>query len=96
MRTGIEASKALVEKLIWALEHPQSGHGLDKLARIAKVYASEMVAQVASDAMYLLGGYGYTRDYPVEKFLRDSLVFRFIEGANEVQELFTASELQPI
>jgi alkylation response protein AidB-like acyl-CoA dehydrogenase len=44
MRTGIEASRALAEKLIWALEHPQSGQGLDKLARIAKVYASDMVA----------------------------------------------------
>jgi alkylation response protein AidB-like acyl-CoA dehydrogenase len=96
MRTSIEASRALVQKLIWALEHPQGSDGMDKLTRIAKVYASEMVAQVASDAMYLLGGYGYTKDYPVEKLVRDSLVFRFLEGANEVHELFTASELQPI
>ena len=96
MRTKIEACKALVEKLIWSLGDSSNELNLKKLSRIAKVYGSEMVIEVAGDAMYLFGGYGYTKEYPLEKLLRDSHVFRFIEGANEVNELFTAFELETI
>lgn len=94
MRIKIESCKALVEKLLWAMENPSLAHGLDKLSRMAKIYSSEMVVEVTSDALYLLGGYGYMKEYPVEKYLRDSLVYRVIEGANEVNELFTSFELQ--
>jgi alkylation response protein AidB-like acyl-CoA dehydrogenase len=96
MRMKIETCRSLVEKLIWAMENPTLAHGLDKLSRMAKVYSSEMVVEVTSDAMYLLGGYGYMKEYPVEKYLRDSLVYRVIEGANEIMEWFTAFELQPL
>lgn len=96
MRMKIESCRALVEKLIWALENPARSSGLDKLSRMAKIHSSEMVFEVAGDAMYILGGYGYMRDYPVEKFLRDSLISRVAEGANETNELFTSFALQPI
>jgi len=96
MRTSIESSRALVEKLIWALKNPAACRGLDKLTRIAKVHASEMVTKVTADALYLFGAYGYTKEYPVEKYVRDSFAFRFLEGANEVNELFCSFELQPI
>ena len=66
MRTKIEACKALVEKLIWSLGDSSNELNLKKLSRIAKVYGSEMVIDVAGDAMYLFGGYGYTKEYPVE------------------------------
>lgn len=96
MRMKIEACRALVEKLIWAIENPLKGYGLDKLARIAKVNSSEMVIQVTSEAMYLMGGYGYMKEYPVEKYLRDGLIGRVVEGSNETNELFMSFDLQPI
>lgn len=96
MRIKIETCRALAEKVIWALGSPAEAQGLERLSRISKVYASEMAAEVACDAMYLLGGYGYVKEYPVEKYLRDSLVFRFLEGANEVNEFFTSFELHPL
>ena len=92
----IESCRALVEKLIWAMENPSLSYGLDKLSRMAKVYSSEMVVEVTNDAMYILGGYGYMKDYPVEKYLRDSLIGRVAEGANETNELFTSFDLRPI
>jgi len=71
-------------------------YGLDKLSRIAKVYSSEMVVEVTNDAMYILGGYGYMKEYPVEKYLRDGLIGRVAEGANETNEFFTSFDLKPL
>jgi len=96
MRMKIETCRALVEKLIWAMENPSLAHGLDKLSRIAKVYSSEMVVEVTNDAMYILGGYGYMKEYPVEKYVRDSLIGRVAEGANETNEFFTSFDLRPL
>jgi butyryl-CoA dehydrogenase len=96
MRMKIEACRALVMQLAWAWENPSLSKGLDKLSRMAKLYSSEMVLEVTSDAMYILGGYGYMKDYPLEKYLRDSQLFRIIEGANETNEWFMSFDLQPI
>lgn len=96
MRMKIEACKALVEKLIWSMSNASSANGLEKLTQMAKVYSSEALVEITSDAMYLLGGYGYTKEYPVEKYLRDGLLYRVVEGANEVNELFMSYELEPI
>jgi alkylation response protein AidB-like acyl-CoA dehydrogenase len=96
MRMKIETCRALVEKLIWAMENPSLAHGLDKLSRIAKVYSSEMVVEVTNDAMYILGGYGYMKEYPVEKYVRDGLIGRVAEGANETNEFFTSFDLRPL
>jgi acyl-CoA dehydrogenase len=96
MRMKIESCRALVEKLIWAMEHPSLAQGLDKLSRIAKVYSSEMVVEVTNDAMYILGGYGYMKEYPVEKYVRDGLIGRVAEGANETNEFFTSFDLGPL
>jgi len=96
MRMKIEACKAFIMKLIWAIENPPLSNGLDKLAAMAKVYSSEMVVEVTNDAMYLLGGYGYLKDYPLEKYFRDSLMPRVAEGANETNEWLMSFNLQPL
>ena len=96
MRMKIEACKALVEKLLWSMENPSLSYGLHKLSRMSKVSSSEMLVDVTSDAMYIFGGYGYMKDYPLEKYLRDSLVARVSEGANETNEWFMSFDLQPI
>lgn len=96
MRMKIEACRALLMRLAWALENPAFAHGLDRLSPIGKVCSSEMVLEVASDAVYLLGGYGYMKDYPAEKYLRDSLFGRIVEGANEMNEWLVSFNLETI
>ena len=56
-----------------------------KESAIAKCYASDIAMEVASEAIQMFGGYGYSREYPVEKLLRDAKIFQIFEGTNEVQ-----------
>ena len=56
-------------------------------AAIAKCYASDIAMEVASEAIQMFGGYGYTREYPVEKLLRDAKIFQIFEGTNEIQRI---------
>ncbi|WP_410207886.1 acyl-CoA dehydrogenase family protein [Fusobacterium sp.] len=58
---------------------------------IAKCYASDIAMQVASEAIQVFGGYGYSREYPVEKLLRDAKIFQIFEGTNEVQRIVIAN-----
>ena len=58
---------------------------------IAKCYASDIAMQVASEAIQFFGGYGYSREYPVEKLLRDAKIFQIFEGTNEVQRIVIAN-----
>lgn len=60
---------------------------MTKEAAMAKYYASEICVQVATDAVQIFGGYGYTKDYPVEKFYRDSKLCTIGEGTSEIQNL---------
>jgi alkylation response protein AidB-like acyl-CoA dehydrogenase len=59
----------------------------------AKCFASDMAMQVTTDAVQLLGGYGYTRDYPVERMMRDAKITQIYEGTNQVQRIVVAREL---
>ncbi len=61
-------------------------------AAIAKCYASDMAMEVASEAIQIFGGYGYSREYPVEKLLRDAKIFQIFEGTNEIQRMVIAGE----
>jgi len=96
MKMKIEASKSLAEKSMWALENPSLSDGLDKMASVAKMYSTTIMPEVTSDAMYILGGYGYTREFPVERYLRDSLASRVFEGNNDMWEWFISRDLEPI
>jgi alkylation response protein AidB-like acyl-CoA dehydrogenase len=59
----------------------------------AKLYASEVATKVALDAVQILGGYGYTRDYPVERMVRDAKLCEIGEGTSQVQRLVIAKQL---
>lgn len=61
---------------------------------MAKLTASEIAEQVCSDAIQVLGGYGYLTDFPVERFYRDARVTRIYEGTNDIQHLVIARELE--
>ena len=60
---------------------------------IAKCYASDIAMEVASEAIQIFGGYGYSREYPVEKLLRDAKIFQIFEGTNEVQRIVVANNV---
>ncbi|MBS6561010.1 MAG: acyl-CoA dehydrogenase, partial [Clostridiales bacterium] len=60
---------------------------------IAKCYASDIAMEVASEAIQMFGGYGYSREYPVEKLLRDAKIFQIFEGTNEVQRIVIANNV---
>lgn len=64
-----------------------------KEAAMAKCYAGDMAVQVTLDGIQLFGGYGYSREYPVEKLLRDAKIFQIFEGSNEIQRVVIANHI---
>lgn len=90
MATQIEAAELLIynaaDKLI-------RGEKMTKESAIAKYYASEVSVKVATDAVQIFGGYGYTKDFPVEKYYRDSKLCTIGEGTSEIQKLVIARDI---
>lgn len=89
MATRIEASELLTRK---AAELKNQGETSTKICAMAKYYASETAVQVATEAVQIFGGYGYTKDFPVEKFYRDSKLCTIGEGTSEIQKLVISRE----
>jgi alkylation response protein AidB-like acyl-CoA dehydrogenase len=84
MATQIEAAELLIMQ---AADLKNKGGNVNKLSAMAKYYASEVSVRVATDAVQIFGGYGYTKDYPVEKYYRDSKLCTIGEGTSEIQKL---------
>ncbi|MHC4778387.1 MAG: acyl-CoA dehydrogenase [Planctomycetota bacterium] len=90
MRTQIEAARLLVYKAAWAKSH-QPRCSVE--SAIAKLFAARAATSVAHSAVQILGGYGYTKDFPVERFYRDARITEIYEGTNEVQKMVIAADL---
>ncbi len=84
METKIQAAEMLIRKSAHLKDTHQS---VTTTSAMGKYYASEIAVQVATDAVQIFGGYGYTKDYPVEKFYRDSKLCTIGEGTSEIQKL---------
>jgi alkylation response protein AidB-like acyl-CoA dehydrogenase len=69
------------------------GLPMTKESAMAKYYASEIAVEISTDAVQIFGGYGYTKDFPVEKFYRDSKLCTIGEGTSEIQKLVISREL---
>ena len=83
MATKIEAARALTYR---CAQYMDSGaKDVSKLSAMAKVYASDVAMEVTTDAVQLLGGYGYMKEYPVEKMMRDAKITQIYEGTNQIQ-----------
>ena len=67
--------------------------GFSKLSAIAKVFAGDTAMSVTNDAVQLLGGYGYMKEYPVERMMRDAKITQIYEGTNQVQRVVIAGSL---
>ena len=61
---------------------------------MAKSFASDSAVQVTTDAVQVFGGYGYSKEYPVEKMMRDSKIFQIFEGTNQIQRIVIARALE--
>jgi alkylation response protein AidB-like acyl-CoA dehydrogenase len=82
------------ELLIWqACDGKVRGTSVTKQSAMAKYYASEVAVRVATDAVQIFGGYGYTKDYPVEKFYRDAKLCTIGEGTSEIQKIVIGREV---
>lgn len=90
MATKIDAAELLT---LQAADMKNKGLKMTKQAAIAKYYASEIAVEVATDGVQIFGGYGYTKDFPVEKFYRDAKLCTIGEGTSEIQKLVIAREI---
>ncbi|MBD3617613.1 MAG: acyl-CoA dehydrogenase family protein [Gracilimonas sp.] len=91
MATEIDAARLLVLRAAWLKDN---GKRYTTEASMAKLFASELSVRAALDAIQIHGGYGYTKEYHVERFLRDSKLMTIGEGTSEVQRLIIARELK--
>ena len=88
MATQIEAARQLVYAAARAADA-----GVKNLARISamcKLFATDVAMKVTTDAVQLFGGYGYVKDYPIEKYMRDAKITQIYEGTNQIQRLVIA------
>ena len=84
MKTAVEASRHFIYR---AAQAKQDGEPYSHLAAMAKLFASETASDVTCRCLQLVGGYGYTREYPFERFMRDAKITEIFEGTSEVQRI---------
>jgi alkylation response protein AidB-like acyl-CoA dehydrogenase len=90
MTTGLEAARTLLHE---AARRRDAGQDVTLWASMAKLFAGEMVMRVTTEAVQVFGGYGYMRDYPVERLMRDAKVITIYEGTSEIQRAVIARHL---
>jgi len=88
--TGVEVARTFAYKVVWMVEQKMP---VTKEAAMIKYFASRMVQHAAHDALQVLGGYGYMREYPVERYVRDARLLEIGAGTTEIQKLVIAREL---
>jgi alkylation response protein AidB-like acyl-CoA dehydrogenase len=90
MSTEIDAARLLVYRAAWL---KQQGKPHTEAGAKAKLFASEMARRQTGEAIQILGGYGYTKEFPVERYYRDAKITEIYEGTSEIQRLVIAREL---
>jgi butyryl-CoA dehydrogenase len=88
MATKIEAARTLVHRAALAVDDGDKDYS--KLSAMSKLFATDVAMSVATDAVQLFGGYGFTRDYPIEKYMRDAKITQIYEGTNQIQRFVIA------
>ena len=91
MATEIEAARALIYATARMVD--SGAKKISKDSAIAKLFASDMAMKVTTDCVQLFGGYGYMRDYPIEKYMRDAKITQIYEGTNQIQRSVIAANL---
>ncbi|KJS15522.1 MAG: acyl-CoA dehydrogenase [Peptococcaceae bacterium BRH_c4b] len=91
MATQIEAARALVYQSAVAID--DHAEDLSKISAMAKLFASDTAMKVTTDAVQIFGGYGYSTEYPVERYMRDAKITQIYEGTNQIQRIVIARSL---
>ena len=93
MALNIELARTLIYRVCGTIDNDPDSKEIPKLASMAKWFASDAAMQVTTDAVQLFGGYGYCREYPVERMMRDAKITQIYEGTNQVQRIIIANQL---
>jgi alkylation response protein AidB-like acyl-CoA dehydrogenase len=95
MAAKVEASRLLVYNAAEMVDREETGPntGFSKYSAIAKMYASDRAIEVTNDAIQVLGGYGYMKEYPAERMMRDAKITQIYEGTNQIQRVVIARDL---
>lgn len=91
MATQIEAARHLVYTVARAVD--AGAKGISKISAMAKLFATDMAMKVTTDCVQIFGGYGYVKDYPIEKYMRDAKITQIYEGTNQIQRIVIARSL---
>ena len=90
LATQIDAARLLVHRAAMLVDDHAPGDAITRATAMAKLFASDVAMRVTTEAVQLLGGYGYTRDYPVERMMRDAKITQIYEGTSQMQRLAIA------
>jgi alkylation response protein AidB-like acyl-CoA dehydrogenase len=93
METKCEAARGLLYKCGQTIDEGIDGPELTKISAMAKLYCTDVAMEVTTDAVQILGGYGYIQEYPVERMMRDAKITQIYEGTNQIQRLVIAREM---
>src|SRR4249920_2315113 len=93
METKCEAARGLLYKIGLMIDEGAPDDELTKVSAMAKVYCTDVAMEVTTDAVQVLGGYGYMQEYPVERMMRDAKITQIYEGTNQIQRLVIAREM---
>ena len=93
MAIKTEAARTLIYRACSLIDNGDPEGELTSIGAMAKCFASDTAMSVATDAVQLLGGYGYTKDFPVERFMRDAKITQIYEGTNQIQRVVIAKKL---
>ena len=92
MATKIEAARLLTWQAAWMLDNGW-GRKATLYSSMAKLFAADAAMEVTTDAVQIFGGYGYMKEYPVEKLMRDAKLYQLYEGTSQIQRLVIAKEI---
>jgi alkylation response protein AidB-like acyl-CoA dehydrogenase len=93
METKCEAARGLLYRCGQMIDEGIEGSELTKISAMAKLYCTDVAMEVTTDAVQILGGYGYIQEYPVERMMRDAKITQIYEGTNQIQRLVIAREM---
>jgi alkylation response protein AidB-like acyl-CoA dehydrogenase len=93
METKCEAARGLLYRCGQMIDEGAEGSELTKISAMAKLYCTDVAMEVTTDAVQILGGYGYIQEYPVERMMRDAKITQIYEGTNQIQRLVIAREM---
>jgi len=93
MATQVEAARALVYSVARYIDRSENPKEISKVSGMTKLFASDVAMKVTTDAVQIFGGYGYMREYPVEKMMRDAKILQIYEGTNQIQRNVIGQEL---